>query len=159
MEMNVRFYLHASGESEIRAQTHVNTSWKLTTCDVISLEILRQGWKAPLAKTELVFASLGVSWKYSSVSFVHVSQCVSSITRQGYSIFMMSQNIMKYLDTFTNGVILFCSGLQHQSWRPDVLLEERQTSLQETRSHTEDINCGVSSGFFSAMHLFILGVL
>lgn len=33
-----------------------------------------------------------------------------------------------------------CSGVQQSSGGSDVLLQERQTPLQETRSHTEDLN-------------------
>lgn len=37
----------------------------------------------------------------------------------------------------------FFPGVLHHSGRPDLLLQERQTSLQETCSHTENIMSGL----------------
>lgn len=45
-------------------------------------------------------------------------------------------------------VFVCFSGLLHQSGRPDVFLQERQTSLQETRSYTENVNLGLLLAHF-----------
>ncbi len=61
-----------------------------------------------------------------------------------------------YLCNLSAFVYLWCfsSGVLHHSGRPDLLLQERQTSLQETCSRPEDMNLGPSSHFSS--HTFSL---
>lgn len=81
-------------------------------------------------------------------------------------------NIMTYMNkafkhilkTLCNHSVYFCifgvffSGVLHHSGRSDFLLQERQTSLQETCSHAEDMNLGLSlHNFILSIHSFLVG--